>query len=94
MLNWAKENLQVDHIATGHYARIRHDEDLIKYKIIPGNTKNRIKLLRGLDTNKDQSYFLYDLSQEVLAKVIFPLGEMTKIDTRKEAIKYNLITIR
>tara|TARA_B100000700_G_scaffold245493_1_gene273980 strand:- start:51 stop:716 length:666 start_codon:yes stop_codon:yes gene_type:complete len=47
-----------------------------------------------LDLNKDQSYFLYDLSQEVLDRVIFPLGEFSKSDTRKEAEKYGLRTAK
>ncbi len=79
MLDWAQKNLGLNRIATGHYARIRHAQE-------------RNQLLRGLDRNKDQSYFLYDLSQEILGRVVFPLGELKKSDTREEAIKLGLRT--
>ncbi len=79
MLDWAKENLNIEMIATGHYARIKYA------KQFKGKGSKRNQLLRGLDKNKDQSYFLYDLSQEILGKIIFPLGELTKSDTRTEA---------
>ncbi len=92
MLNWAKEELGVNRIATGHYARIIDKNDKQDSIITPGDSYGKYKLLRGKDKNKDQSYFLYDLSQEVLAKVIFPLGELTKNDTRHEAAKYELRT--
>lgn len=59
-------------LATGHYARIREDE------------KKRCHLLRGIDQDKDQSYFLFNLTQEQLAKTIFPLGGTTK----KEVLVY------
>jgi tRNA-specific 2-thiouridylase len=52
-------------LATGHYARVRHDGE-------------RSQLLRGQDPDKDQSYFLYRLNQTQLARVLFPLGPMTK----------------
>ncbi len=78
MLEWVQSNLGLKRIATGHYARIKHVK---KRK----GSKARHQLLRGLDKTKDQSYFLYDLSQEILEKVIFPLGELKKSDTRKEA---------
>ncbi len=89
MIKWADKNLGVKRIATGHYARIKH----IKFDN-KGSAKltSRHQLLRGLDRNKDQSYFLYDLSQDILEKMIFPLGELSKSDTRKEAIKLGLRT--
>ncbi len=87
MINWAKNNLAVERIATGHYARIKYAESS------SGNdSSQRHQLLRGIDSNKDQSYFLYDLSQDVLSKTIFPLGELTKTDTRHEANQYKLRT--
>ena len=86
MLKWAKENLEINRIATGHYARIKH-----AFKT-DNQSLDRHQLLRGIDSNKDQSYFLYDLSQEVLGKTIFPLGELRKADTRKEANNYGLRT--
>ncbi len=94
MLNWAKEKRQIDLLATGHYARIRHKEDIINEYPAQNKRLKKYNLLRGLDKNKDQSYFLYDLPQEVLSKVIFPLGELTKSDTRYEALKYNLSTAK
>jgi tRNA-specific 2-thiouridylase len=79
MLNYAQEMLGIHQIATGHYARIRYDE-----------ISQRYQLLRAVDLHKDQSYFLYDLSQEVLATVLFPLGEQTKTETRRIATEFGL----
>jgi tRNA-specific 2-thiouridylase len=81
MLQYAKEKWGCDRIATGHYARIRYDE-----------TTGRYQLLRAIDLNKDQSYFLYDLTQELLAGSVFPLGETTKEETRRIAAQYDLRT--
>ncbi|AII44017.1 thiouridylase [Synechococcus sp. KORDI-100] len=81
MLRWAEQERGIARIATGHYARIRH-----------GRGVGRHQLLRGLDHQKDQSYFLYDLSQEALSRVVFPLGELTKPDTRREAARHGLRT--
>ncbi|QDL10981.1 tRNA 2-thiouridine(34) synthase MnmA [Brasilonema octagenarum UFV-E1] len=81
MLQYARENLECDRIATGHYARIQHDP-----------ATGRYQLLRAFDRNKDQSYFLYDLSQELLAGSVFPLGELQKSETRQLADKYKLKT--
>ena len=81
MLNWALQERNLPRIATGHYARIRH-----------GGDQQRHQLLRGLDGRKDQSYFLYDLPQEVLGRIVFPLGELTKPDTRLEAARHGLRT--
>ena len=63
-----------ERIATGHYARISRDEDTGRYR-----------LWRGKDRSKDQSYFLFGLTQEQLARVVFPLGEMTKEQVRSIA---------
>ena len=81
MLDWASRERNLPRIATGHYARIRH-----------GGDRGRHQLLRGLDSRKDQSYFLYDLPQEALGKIVFPLGELTKPDTRLEASRHGLRT--
>lgn len=81
MVHYARETLDSEKIATGHYARIRHNE-----------TSGRYELLRAADRNKDQSYFLYDLSQDLLAASIFPLGELQKSDTRRIASEYGLKT--
>ncbi|OGV44013.1 MAG: tRNA 2-thiouridine(34) synthase MnmA [Lentisphaerae bacterium GWF2_57_35] len=59
--------LEFDYFATGHYARIRHDEKAGVHR-----------LLKGVDPLKDQSYFLAQLDQAVLRQLIFPLGDMTK----------------
>ncbi|MFY8147862.1 MAG: tRNA 2-thiouridine(34) synthase MnmA [Prochlorococcaceae cyanobacterium] len=82
MLAWARQERGIERIATGHYARVRH----------AGQTGDRHQLLRGLDGHKDQSYFLYDLPQEVLGQLVFPLGELTKPDTRLEAARHGLRT--
>ena len=68
------ECLGYDAIATGHYARIRKDESTGRYL-----------LLRALDESKDQSYFLYMLSQYQLAHTLFPLGDLTKTQVRQIA---------
>ncbi|WP_269623308.1 tRNA 2-thiouridine(34) synthase MnmA [Prochlorococcus marinus] len=94
ILHWAKTNLGLNRIATGHYARIRHCDPQKEKGSPQKKSKKRHLLLRGLDPNKDQSYFLYDLSQEILAKVIFPLGELKKSDTRKEASRLELKTAK
>ncbi len=96
MINWAnKQQGESKYIATGHYARISYSNqnDTIEPPL-PGDSKGRNKLLRGIDLKKDQSYFLYDLSQEVLGQIIFPLGDLTKEDTRKEAQKLGLKTAK
>jgi tRNA-uridine 2-sulfurtransferase len=81
MVEYAREKLGSDLIATGHYARIKYDE-----------TTGRYQLLRALDRNKDQSYFLYDLTQDLLSASVFPLGELLKSDTRRIAAEQNLST--
>ncbi|MFM8258393.1 MAG: tRNA 2-thiouridine(34) synthase MnmA [Vulcanococcus sp.] len=83
MLQWAEAERGIGRIATGHYARIRHGAV---------SDNGRHQLLRGLDTRKDQSYFLYDLPQTALGRLVFPLGELTKPDTRAEAERHGLRT--
>ncbi|MBU6250866.1 MAG: tRNA 2-thiouridine(34) synthase MnmA [Cyanobacteria bacterium REEB417] len=83
MLRWAEKERGIARIATGHYARVRRGEH---------SSNGRHQLLRGLDAHKDQSYFLYDLPQQVLGRLVFPLGEMTKPDTRAEAARHGLRT--
>ncbi|WP_010180331.1 tRNA 2-thiouridine(34) synthase MnmA [Aquimarina agarilytica] len=75
--------LGADYVATGHYCRkdtIEIDEELTH------------RLLAGKDSNKDQSYFLCQLSQEQLAKTLFPVGELIKPEVRKIAAEQDLIT--
>jgi tRNA-specific 2-thiouridylase len=83
MLRWAQTERGIGRLATGHYARVRHGAN---------SDNGRHQLLRGLDSQKDQSYFLYDLPQEVLGLLVFPLGELTKADTRLEAERHGLRT--
>jgi tRNA-specific 2-thiouridylase len=73
------QSLGCEKVATGHYARIEFDE-----------ATNRYKLLRGLDERKDQSYFLWELTQAQLSRVIFPLGGLTKTETREIARRSGL----
>ncbi len=91
MLAWARGERRINRLATGHYARVRH-ADGGEALPVPGDGRGRHQLLRGLDRQKDQSYFLYDLPQEVLGALVFPLGEMAKSDTRLEAARLGLRT--
>ena len=75
--------LGAEYVATGHYCR--KGEEIIEGKPV-------YKLLAGRDTNKDQSYFLCQLSQEQLVKALFPIGELTKPEVREIAQEANLIT--
>ena len=77
--------LGADYVATGHYARIIHEEKDGKIKSV---------MLRGIDDNKDQTYFLCQLRQKQLEKVLFPIGEYTKPQIREIAEKYNLATAK
>ena len=76
-------NLGADYVATGHYCRKGE---------IDNNGKKVYQLLAGEDSNKDQSYFLCQLSQEQLAKSLFPIGELTKPEVREIAAQMDLIT--
>lgn len=78
---YGRETFGIDRVATGHYARVSQDPE-----------SGRWQLLRALDRHKDQSYFLYDLSQEALSGVLFPLGELTKTQTRQIAEELGLKT--
>ena len=77
------EKLGCDMIATGHYARIRKDE-----------ASGRYLLLRAKDSAKDQSYFLYMLTQAQLSRVLFPLGELTKPEVRQIAEENGFVNAR
>jgi len=76
-------SLGADYVATGHYCRKGELE-------VEGITV--YQLLAGTDSNKDQSYFLCQLSQEQLAKSLFPIGELTKPQVRKIAAQLDLVT--
>ncbi|QSS97628.1 tRNA 2-thiouridine(34) synthase MnmA [Psychroflexus sp. ALD_RP9] len=77
------ESLGADYVATGHYCRKE------SYKV---NGITRYKLLAGKDINKDQSYFLCQISQEQLSKALFPIGDLQKSEVRKIAAELDLIT--
>jgi tRNA-specific 2-thiouridylase len=76
-------SLGADYVATGHYCKKSEIE-------VNGDTV--YQLLAGADTNKDQSYFLCQLSQEQLAKSLFPIGELTKPEVREIAAQMELVT--
>jgi tRNA-specific 2-thiouridylase len=76
-------SLGADYVATGHYCRKGE---------IEVNGKKVYQLLAGVDTNKDQSYFLCQLSQEQLSKSLFPIGELTKPEVREIAAEMELVT--
>ncbi len=67
-------SLGCEKVATGHYARVEHDKEA-----------NRYRLFRGRNLQKDQSYFLWELTQEQLSRSMFPLGEMSKPEVRDVA---------
>lgn len=71
--------LGADYLATGHYARVEYRDE-------------EYKMLRGIDQNKDQTYFLNQLGQDQLSKVMFPIGNIEKAKVRELAIKAGLAT--
>jgi tRNA-uridine 2-sulfurtransferase len=70
--------LGAEYIATGHYAQLTHSSD-------------RVSLLKGVDANKDQSYFLHAVSSVALVKSVFPLGGLEKTQVRAIAKQHNLV---
>ncbi|NHB96069.1 tRNA 2-thiouridine(34) synthase MnmA [Photorhabdus stackebrandtii] len=80
-LEFAAEDLGADYIATGHYVRRK-------------DINGKSQLLRGLDNNKDQSYFLYTLSHQQIAQSLFPVGELEKPEVRRIAEKIGLVTAK
>lgn len=76
-------DLGADYVATGHYCR---------KGTLEKDGKEIYQLLSGKDTNKDQSYFLCQLSQEQLSKALFPIGELTKPEVREIAKEIDLVT--
>lgn len=72
-------SIGADYVATGHYAQVRR-------------TNGKVELLRGADYSKDQTYFLNQLSSDVLEKVLFPLGHLQKSEVREIARKHGLAT--
>ncbi len=82
LLEVAKK-MKINLVATGHYARVMKHETCNMKQV-------EYELLEAKDKNKDQSYFLYRLKQEQLAKIIFPLGGYEKVEVRKLAEKFKL----
>jgi tRNA-specific 2-thiouridylase len=79
-LLWQRaRELDAEYVATGHYARIRYDAHTAQYQ-----------LWRGTDRAKDQSYFLFTLSQAQLARTLFPVGHLTKAQVRDKADELGL----
>ncbi len=79
LLQRARE-LDADYLATGHYARIE----------TPAAAGDGYRLLKGVDSNKDQSYFLFTMTQDQLARTLFPVGDITKDEVRRLAAKVGL----
>jgi tRNA-specific 2-thiouridylase len=75
--------LGADYIATGHYARRGFSDET-----------GKAPLLRGLDNNKDQSYFLHAVAGDKIAKTLFPVGELEKPEVRRIAEQYDLATAK
>jgi tRNA-uridine 2-sulfurtransferase len=73
------QRIQAQFVATGHYARVERDADT-----------GRFLLLKGSDPQKDQSYFLFELSQEQLARTMLPLGNLSKQEVRRLALRCGL----
>ncbi|TCI01342.1 tRNA 2-thiouridine(34) synthase MnmA [Corallincola luteus] len=80
-LEFAAEALGADYIATGHYVR-------------RGQVDGKWQMLRGLDNNKDQSYFLYTLAEQHIAQTLFPVGELEKPEVRRIAEQQDLVTAK
>jgi tRNA-specific 2-thiouridylase len=78
-LEFAAEELSADYIATGHYVQ-------------RSNETGSWQMLRGLDNNKDQSYFLYTLGEQHIAQTLFPIGHLEKPKVREIALEQGLVT--
>jgi tRNA-uridine 2-sulfurtransferase len=72
--------LDADAVATGHYARVMYDD-----------TARRYRLLRSADRDKDQTYFLFSLTQDQLRRAMFPVGHLTKAEVRAQAKRTHLV---
>lgn len=92
-LDWAKAQ-GADYIATGHYVR-RREISNSKHQIQNANTQtvaHEVRMLQGVDENKDQTYFLWQLTQEQLQHALFPVGELHKPRVRELAREFGLPT--
>src|SRR3989338_5124162 len=88
-LAWARKQ-GADKIATGHYAQLRPDSAEASTGRQGSDGQAPCELLRGADASKDQSYFLYRLSQEDLRQVLFPVGHLQKSEVRQKAVHFDL----
>ena len=83
VLHRRARELHCDYVVTGHYARVEYDENLKKFL-----------LKKAIDATKDQSYVLYSMTQAQLAHTLFPLGALTKTETRRIAEERGLVNAR
>ena len=96
LLPQAAFELGCERFATGHYARVdfsRRDAETQRINNASASLRlcvSKPRLLRAADKTKDQSYFLYRVKPEILAKTIFPLGELTKTEVREKARQFGL----
>lgn len=87
-LKWALAE-GADYVATGHYSSLETIDN--RQKTVDGaNTNSKYILKKSKDENKDQTYFLWTLTQEQLSKIIFPVGDMEKSRVREKAREFNL----
>ncbi|WP_413285940.1 tRNA 2-thiouridine(34) synthase MnmA [Vibrio sp. MA40-2] len=87
-LEFADEVLEADYIAMGHYVRRTFPEQSTNAQ----DQTKKPQMLRGIDNNKDQSYFLYTLSHEQISRSLFPVGELEKPEVRRIAEQQGLVT--
>ena len=89
LLDYARA-LGCQFLATGHYARIARKCKMQNAKCKNGESDGVFRLLKGIDDSKDQSYFLWTLTQDKLARILFPVGDRRKSEVRKLARTKNL----
>lgn len=82
------KKLGIQYVATGHYARIERSAEC---RVPSAECLGAVRLLRGVDHDKDQSYFLYRVPQEALKMSLFPIGHMKKSEVRDEARRFGLL---
>ena len=90
-------SLGANFVATGHYARLKREIPNSKFQILNKlkiQNQKYVKLFKGKDKNKDQSYFLWQLNQKQLNHILFPVGGYTKPEVRKLAKKFKLPTAK
>ena len=82
------DRLGCEFIATGHYARTTTEPPLLSKE--RDGERSRVRILKGIDDNKDQTYFLWAINKEVLPRVLFPIGHLAKPEVRKIASEHQL----